>query len=273
MSLVHTTYGKLRPFIPPNARRYARIGAEWLWDVSATKSFSQFGEDAVLRAYFATEQVGAGGTSAQDGARYAFAPQKLRPGFYVDVGAYSPKQLSNTFSFYKLGWRGINIDATPGSMKAFDVIRRHDINVEAVISVDPGTHTLYSWGLPSTINTLSADLAQAWTEELGTAPTEMSIQTVTLSSVLDKHLPPGQRIDFLTIDAEGHDLEVLRSNDWDRYRPELVVVEQMSDELVTTQHSEGLNKLQQSEVAAFMGEIGYEPHAWVPPSVIYKSIR
>jgi hypothetical protein len=38
---------------------------------------------------------------------------------------------------------------------------------------------------------------------------------VTLSSVLDQHLPPGQKIDFLTIDAEGHDLKVLCSNDWD----------------------------------------------------------
>jgi hypothetical protein len=94
MSRVHATYGKLRPFIPSSARRYARIGAEWLWDVSATKSFSQFGEDAVLRAYFATEHVGKNGTrdggngaaAGPDTARYAFASKKLRPGFYVDVG-------------------------------------------------------------------------------------------------------------------------------------------------------------------------------------------
>lgn len=273
MSRMHRSYSKLRPFIPPTLRRQARIGAEWLWDVSATKSFSQFGEDAVLRAYFATEQAGEGATSATEGSRYAFAPQKLRPGFYVDVGAYSPKQMSNTYAFYKLGWWGINIDATPGSMKAFDLIRRRDINVEAVISVEPGTRTLYSWGLPNTINTLSADLARAWTEELGTAPTEVSVETTTLSAVLERHLPAGQRIDFLTVDAEGHDLEVLRSSDWDRFRPELVVVEQMGDGLVTTRQSDGLARLQKSDVAAFMGEVGYEPHAWVPPSVIYRLVR
>ncbi|TLD96815.1 hypothetical protein LS71_004220 [Helicobacter jaachi] len=56
--------------------------------------------------------------------------QKRDSGFYVDVGAHHPFRFSNTYLFYTQGWRGINIDATPGSMEAFRKYRARDINLE-----------------------------------------------------------------------------------------------------------------------------------------------
>jgi hypothetical protein len=70
------------------------------------KSFSQEGEDMVLRKEF------------QD---------KLN-GFYIDIGAYHPQKYSNTCYFYCKGWRGINVDPTPGSMDVFKKERPNDIN-------------------------------------------------------------------------------------------------------------------------------------------------
>lgn len=48
---------------------------------------------------------------------------------------------------------------------------------------------------------------------------------VTLSGILNKHLPKGQLIDFMSIDVEGLDYDVLQSNDWSRFRPEIILVE------------------------------------------------
>ena len=79
----------------------------------SNKYYSQFGEDVVLRVL-----VG----------------DLKKPGFYVDVGAYHPKHLSNTYYFYKKGWRGINIDPNPKSIKLFNLLRPSDINLNVAIA-------------------------------------------------------------------------------------------------------------------------------------------
>ena len=48
---------------------------------------------------------------------------------------------------------------------------------------------------------------------------------VPLSEILKEYLPQGQKIDFLTVDVEGFDLDVLQSNDWQKYRPSVVLAE------------------------------------------------
>jgi hypothetical protein len=74
-----------------------------------------------------------------------------------------------------------------------------------------------------------------------------------LAEILNAHLPDGRSIDFLTVDAEGLDLEVLCSNDWARFRPKVVVVED-PDALI-------LDDLGRSEVANYLRERGYKPCA------------
>src|ERR1041385_1053171 len=93
----------------------------------AIKSYSQEGEDMILKRIF----------------------DEKKNGFYVDVGAYHPKRFSNTYYFYKKGWRGINIDAMPGSRKAFRRQRPRDINVESPISDKHETLTYYAFDEPA----------------------------------------------------------------------------------------------------------------------------
>ena len=62
-------------------------------------------------------------------------------GFYVDVGAFHPTLFSNTYFFYLNGWRGLNIEARPGSKQLFDKLRPKDINVEIGVSRERGTMT------------------------------------------------------------------------------------------------------------------------------------
>lgn len=173
------------------------------------KSYSQNGEDLVLAALMKPSE----------------------PGFYVDVGAHHPRRFSNTCYFYERGWRGINIDALPGSMIPFRRERKRDINLEMGISKTGGELTYFNFTNPA-YNGFSVELSAQRKEIQGLELVEtVQVETHPLGSVLHQHLMSGQRIDFLSVDVEGFDLAVLESNDWNAFRPKLIVVEINFDSL------------------------------------------
>jgi len=145
-------------------------------------------------------------------------------GFYVDVGAFHPTLFSNTYFFYLNGWSGINVEARPGSKALFDKVRPRDVNLEVGVSRERASLTYYFIGENSPMNSFSRDFLKQ-IQMLDHVKSEISIPTAPLAEILEQHLPKGQAIDFLNVDVEGHDLEVLESNDWQRFRPRIVVVE------------------------------------------------
>lgn len=156
--------------------------------------------------------------------------QERTTGFYVDVGAYHPKHLSNTYFFYKRGWHGINIDAMPGSMALFRQMRTRDINVEAAIAAENSECNFYIFN-GRALNTLDEKLAvQRATGETRVIETR-KVKTKRLDEIFNELLPAGQQIQFMSVDVEGLDLEVLKSNDWSRFRPEYILVEAWDLEL------------------------------------------
>lgn len=166
------------------------------------RSWSQEGEDRVLWRYFG-----------------------YRPtGFYVDVGAHDPFRFSNTCLLNRAGWRGINIDAMPGSMSAFRKHRRSDVNLEVGISETRGIATFHMFAEPA-LNTFDRAVAAAHVAA-GLASRSVEVALLPLRDVIGEHHPTGA-IDLLTVDAEGHDLSVLESNDWDRFRPKVVMAESL----------------------------------------------
>lgn len=168
-------------------------------------------------------------------------------GFYVDVGAHHPVRFSNTYLFYRRGWRGINIDAMPGSMKKFDKVRPRDINIERGVAGKEGMLTYHRFNEPA-LNTF--DPAEAAHKN---KPPYKLIDTVEvaverLDALLVRHLPAGQQIDFLSVDVEGKDEEVLRSNDWSRYRPRFILAETLRTDML------GLGVC---PVVQFLSNVGY----------------
>lgn len=165
--------------------------------------YSQEGEDIFLSKYF----------------------KKKKNGLFVDIGAHHPTRFSNTYLFYKSGWRGINIDATPGSMNLFSSYRPKDINIEAAVSNKTKKIKYYIFDEPA-LNSFSKLLSK--TRETSTK--YKIIKTVELvpkklSEILDKNVQKNQIIDFMSIDVEGHEYEVLKSNNWSKYRPTFLLVE------------------------------------------------
>jgi FkbM family methyltransferase len=148
----------------------------------------------------------------------------IATGFYIDVGAHHPQRFSNTYLLYKKGWRGINIDALPGSMAEFRRLRPRDINLELAIGEREGTLPFYTFEEPA-FNTFDAELVQSYKNLNRPVKAVIEMPIYRLEEVIAKYLPPGQRIDVLTIDVEGLDLAVLRSNNWELYRPTYLLTE------------------------------------------------
>ncbi len=210
------------------------------FDRYALKSYSQEGEDMILWRLFANRKTG----------------------FYVDVGAHHPARFSNTYFFYRRGWYGINIDAMPGSMKGFSTFRPRDINLELAVSETPGTLDYYIFNEPA-LNGFDAGLSHERDAraDLYKIVETRKLRTNRLEAILDEHLPNGQHIDFMTIDVEGFDLEVLKSNDWTKYRPEVVLVEVLNS---------SFPDLLTNETNRLLREEGYEIFAKAFNTVIYR---
>ncbi|MFZ4263225.1 FkbM family methyltransferase [Sphingobacterium sp. HJSM2_6] len=206
------------------------------------QSFSQEGEDMVIRSFYEN--------------------RKNYKGFYVDVGAHHPYRFSNTMYFYKKGWRGINIEPSPESMKWFKFFRSRDINLNIGISESPQELTYYCFNEPA-LNGFSQEISEqrdglyAKYKLLKTIP----VPTLPLIEVLEKHVPKGKKIDFLSIDAEGFDFIVLKSNDWERYSPTFVLVEEAL----------GIFELEQSEIYQYMLHKNYELIAKTKRTLFFKN--
>ncbi|WP_291910770.1 FkbM family methyltransferase [Chitinophaga sp. CB10] len=179
-------------------------------------SYAQEGEDMILRRFF---------------GRY-------KKGFYVDIGAHHPVRFSNTYGFYLDGWRGINVDAMPGSMDSFRKKRPRDINLELPVSDKTETLNFYIFNEPA-LNTFSEQEARSKDGKNNNKIIDIRpLETVTLASILDKHLPEGQQIDFMSIDVEGLDIRVLKSNNWEKYRPEFLLVEELLSNITNSMGGE-----------------------------------
>lgn len=221
----------------------ARLGSKLAPQIRyLAPAYSSEGEDLILKRIFDNKQNGT----------------------YVDVGAHHPFRVSNTYIFYKKRWKGINIDPNPGSKAMFDRYRPQDTNLEMGVSLTRQHLTYHIFNDPA-LNTFSPDKVKEYTQDpkykvIG----EKQIETWPLGDILDKYLPAGTPIDFLTIDAEGLDMDVLRSNNWQKYRPAYILVE--SNPFL-------LGDMYNTELGKFMQAAGYDIFAKTYYTYIFRNIK
>lgn len=209
----------------------------------ARLTYSQEGEDIVLDRFFGSK----------------------KQGFFVDVGAHHPSRFSNTRYFYDKGWCGVNIDPLPGVMQLFNKERPRDTNVEAGIAEKNGRLTYYMFNEPA-LNTFSEEEAfkkdglrgEYWITE------KRNIAVRRLDELLVEIGIKERAIDFISVDAEGLDLGVLKSNDWNMFRPSMVLAEVLNS---------SFDRLSSDPVVAYMESQGFSPVAKTFNTVFFKDSR
>ena len=235
--MLMTIFKKLLPKFIKNILK--RICAFLNWDEWINYTYSQEGEDMVLQRIFENKQNG----------------------FYIDVGAHHPKRFSNTYCFYQKGWKGINIDPMPESMKLFKKLRPRDLNLEFGIAEKEGILKYYIFNEPA-LNSFSKSLSSERnkTQNSYYIKKVINIEVKPLYKVLDTFLN-NQKIDFLNIDVEGLDLQVLKSNDWSKYRPKIILVEILKS---------SLHDIDKDPIVEFMKEKKYFIYAKQVHTVFFK---
>jgi len=198
----------LSSFCPPilyNLIKYRSIYSPPMQSVytnSVLATYSQYQEDLILDCIFNSKKEGT----------------------YVDIGANNPDLLSNTKRFYDKGWSGINIEPTPHLFDAICKKRLRDINLNVGIGKSNGELTFYELSA----NTLSTFSKEAAIENCriynSSIQKEYLVKIKTLKEIFEKYLSE-KSIDFLSVDTEGFELDVLESNDWSIHRPRAIIIE------------------------------------------------
>jgi FkbM family methyltransferase len=221
------THGLLRTFlycaefaVRPLWRRF--------WVEGAMKSYSQSYEDVIIDRLLGNKKDGS----------------------YLDIGAYDPHGLSNTKRFYERGWRGCNIEPEPTRHERFLKERPEDINLNMGVSDCEGRLVFYDI-VPGPLSTFSEERAKELEQMGAKINKQIEVPVITMKEVFTKWLK-GKPVDFCTIDTEGMDLRVLRSNDWTKFRPRVLCVE------VSAAEGSTANSVKEETIASFLRSMGYK---------------
>ena len=180
-------------------------------------------------------------------------------GFYLDVGAHHPHAMSNTQFLYDRGWRGMNIDATPGSMAAFHLMRPEDINLELGVAQTESQLLFSMFSNPMLNGFLPPEVVALQVQNGAKLIEQRVIAVAPLSSILRLH--GIHSVDFLSIDVEGLDEEVVKSLDLAACRPKLILMEVLG--------ARDIADIQSNSATKLMNELGYTLFSRLHFSVLY----
>lgn len=202
--------------------------------------YSQFGEDFIIESLI----------------------PKQKTGIYVDIGANHPIKFSNTLLFYKKGWRGINIEPNTSRIKLFNILRRRDTNLNIGIG-EKESEMYFNIFKESTLSTFDQKAATEYKNMGHKLDKVVRVPVLPLSKVFDLHIKD-KNIDIMSVDTEGFDMIVLKSNDWNKYRPRFIILETLE------YRNDGNGKKLNDTYDEYMNNIGYKKIADTYINTIYE---
>jgi FkbM family methyltransferase len=202
------------------------------------RSYAQCGED-VLVSFLARNLLG------------------IAKPTYLDIGAHHPTLLSNTYYFYRSGCSGVCVEPDPALWAGIKRKRGRDVCLNVGIGDRRETKELYVLGSPD-LNTFSGSQKDL-VEEKGAVKVSkvIRVELVPVNEVMAQYFRPWPN--FVSLDAEGMDLTILRGTDFKTYRPEVFCIETLS---FTSQE-----KL--PEITEFMTSVGYMVYADTYINTVY----
>lgn len=158
-----------------------------------------------------------------------------RSGFYIDIGAGHPVGDNVSFHFYLQGWRGIVVEPQQRLAALYAQVRPRDVAVSALVGAEEGEAEFHEVERLHGFSTSVRAHAEAAAQFKAGFRTRRAPVT-TLAALCERH--GAGAIDFLKVDVEGAEKDVLRGGDWRRFRPKVVLVEAVAPGSMAPSHAE-----------------------------------
>jgi len=195
-------FSKLKIYGPKRFLKFALMESKQLvYDKLIKNSYSQNGEDKIIDEIL----------------------KKRGKGTYIDIGANDPYRFNNTYRFYKKGWTGINIEPDEYNYSQLVKKRPNDVNLNIGIGLNESMYTFYKF-FPDTLSTFSRNNANKYKKAGFELIDKRKLQIRKLSYIFSTYYS-NKKVSFISIDTEGFELEILKSNDWNKYRPKVICIE------------------------------------------------
>ena len=186
-----------------------------------------------------------------------------KKGIYIDVGCHHPLINNNTYILYKSGWKGINIDLDFSSIDMFNYFRPKDDNIMTALSNTKGQTDLYFFHNRAPKNTISKSRGKG-------AKSIKKIEINTLDNIIKNSKFKIKDIDFLSIDVEGNELNVLRGLNFKKYRPKIILIEFIKPEIKEF-YQHNIKDIEKSNIYKFMISKKYKLVNWIHDDLVFIS--
>jgi len=188
---------------------------------------------------------------------------KVEKPTYMDIGAHHPWSLNNTMLFYKRGLTGINIEPDPSLFANFLKYRTRDININKGIGFNKNREVadfyIMSYRALNTFSRVDAEKIDNTSNVK--IDTVKQVELININELLLKYFS-NQALDFLSIDVEGLDLDILKSIEFEKYKINVICVE-------TVEYLNGFNSTRKNIIKEFLFSMGYNAYAETPINTIF----
>ena len=204
------------------------------------KQYSQWGEDLSINDFF----------------------KNKKKGVYLDIGCFHPYMFSNTCLLHKKGWAGVNIDVNQTAIDLFNISRPKDINLCTTIDEGRREFKVYYDDPFSPVNTLSKRFYKGLKDKFFKNKKKLSIKSKTIEEIIEigkiEH-----KIDFINIDVEGLDYEVLKQIDINKLKVKLISIETHNVDLSASKNF--------NLISSFLKKKNFSIYKRIGPTTLYSS--
>lgn len=196
-----------------------------------------------------------------------FKSINIKKGIYIDVGCNHPIFNNSTHILYKNGWSGINIDLDFHFIDLFNYFRPNDFNKQIACSDTEGEKELFFYHNKSALNTLSKEVHAFRNAKIEKVK---KIKTTTLNHILESSKYKDNKINLLSIDVEGYEMNVLKGFDLEKYSPDIVVIEYVDLSMKKEEfYNNNITKVLDSEISTYMQSQNYSFVNWLNQDLVY----
>ncbi len=185
-------------------------------------------------------------------------------GIYIDVGCHHPFLNNHSYLLYKSGWEGINIDIDYNSIDMFNFFRKSDVNIQTAVTNHKGEVDLYFYHNRAAKNTISKEFGS-------NAKEKKKINSDTLNNIIENSKFKNSKIDFVSIDVEGNEMNVLNGFNLKKYKPKLILLE-FNIPNKKEFYEKDINEITNSEVYKFLIKNDYKLINWNHDDLLFMSL-